>query len=344
MRSRITLEDIAREVGISKMSVSLALRNDPSVSKETKARVKEISKKLGYIPNRIAKGLVSGKTYTIAALAGGSLHDGYINQILKSAMNYALTRNYTLTAALTESDAKIEAKAISKFCEMMVDGYLIFHCNNVDNYRIFQELKTPFVMYTKYFDELDCDYVVCNDVKGGSMMTHHMIDMGHKRIAFVYDRILSKSSEVVNRIRGYKKALAENEIEVDDSMVVPYTVDFFNMKSIENNTELLSCLRLDTPPTALFACNDTVASALYITLKEIGYKIPEDLSVGGYEGVYLGKIVDPPLTTISSPLQQMGEVACKLLIDKIEGVIDFDTISKVSLEPVLTINNSILRR
>ena len=122
---------------------------------------------------------------------------------------------------------------------------------------------------------------------------------------------------------------------------MPYTVDIFNTGTIEDNPELQCCLQSNKPPTALFACNDTVATSLYITLKGLGYKIPDDLSVGGYEGVYLGNLVDPPLTTITTPLQQMGEMACKLLIDKIEGLVDLNVISKVNLEPVLTIRGSI---
>jgi len=338
------MDDIAREAGVSKMSVSLALRNDPSISKETREKVQEISNRLGYIPNRVAKGLVRGKSYTLGALVGGSLHDGYINQVLKSAINYALQRNYTLTTALTDGDTKTESNAINKFYEMMVDGYLIFHCNDVENYRFFNEHKIPHVMFTKYFDELDCDYVVCDDEKGAAMMTNHMIEMGHKRIAFVYD-YLHNTSEVVNRMKGYKNALLDNGIAIDDSLIVPYYKnDLYDTNFLGDNTELVSCLQSDNPPTALFACNDTIASLLYVTLRQLGHNIPEDFSIGGYEGVYLGNLLNPPLTTVSTPVEEMGEIACKLLIDKIEGIVDFDTITKVKLTPKLTVRDSIMRR
>lgn len=345
MHSRITMEDIAKEAGISKMSVSLALRNDPSISQETRERIKKISKKMGYIPNRMAKGLAQGRTYTIAALAGGGLHDGYNAQILKSAGEYALKRGYTLTAALSEANATAEMEAIKKFYEIMVDGFLVFHCNNIENYRIFKEQNTPFVMYTKYFKEMECDYVVCDDVKGGELMTRHMIDAGHKSIAYVYDSALYNNSEITNRLQGYKNVLAENQIPFDESFVIPYKFDFFDhTNAIKSNSELLRCLQSPTPPTAIFACNDTIAVALYTTLKYFGYKIPQDISVGGYEGVYLGEIVDPTLTTITSPIEQMGKIACKLLIDKIEGLTDPHAVSHISLEPTLTIRNSISKK
>jgi len=227
---------------------------------------------------------------------------------------------------------------------MMIDGYLIFHSGDSSNYKQLVKAQIPFVMYTKYFENLDCDYVVCDDVKGGYLMTKHFISLGHEKIAFVYDTELEHSSEVINRKKGYQKALEEYGMKYNEELIIPYRYSFNNMNPGEVNAELLSCLQSDDAPTAIFVCNDVVTSAFYITVKSMGYKIPEDISIGGYEGIYLGTILDPPLTTISTPIHEMGSKACELLIDKIEGKTQIDDMSKVLLEPMLTIRNSTIRR
>lgn len=344
MKKRIRLEDIAIRAGVSKMAVSLALRGDPSIGKDTIMMIQEISNELGYVPNRIAKSLISGKTNTIAVIVGGAFHDDYHNQFLRGAIDYAITRGYTITIGLTETDKNLEKVLINKFREMMVDGFLAFHSGDSSNYQHLKHLGIPFVLYTKYFEDLDCDYVVCDDVKGGYLMTRHFINLGHKRIAFVYDTSIEKSSEVINRIKGYRNALEENGIEFDSELVIPFCYNFHYAGFIEENSELLRALQSKDAPTAIFVCNDIVASAFFLQLKSIGYKIPEDISVGGYEGVYLGSIMDPPLTTVSSPIREMGKTACEILINKIEGKYTSEETSKINLEPVLTIRSSTLRR
>ena len=340
---RITLGDISARLGISKMAVSLALRDDPSIGEDTKKNVFSVARELEYVPNRIAKGLASGRTFTIAALVGGALHDDYHNQFLRSAVDYAMLRGYTLTIALTEGDAEIEYKTINKFREMVVDGFLAFHCGDIKSYCFLQKLGIPFVLYTKYFNDLNSDYVVCNDARGGYMLTNHLVGLGHKRISFVYDYWLRNSSEVLNRIQGYKEAVKENSIQFDPDLVVPYNVTFDEIVMNKNNEALIKLLQSDNPPSAIFVCNDVVAASLYRVLKSMGYKIPEDISVAGYEGVYLGRVVDPPLTTISSPIREMGRRSCELLIDKIEKRIPQEDYVRVSLDPVLTIRNSTIR-
>lgn len=344
MKHRIKLEDIAMKAGVSKMSVSLALRDDPSIGKDTIKRIQEIASSLGYVPNRIAKGLVSGKTYTIAAIVGGEMHDDYHNQFLKGAIDFAIGKGYTLTIGLTEGDKKLEADLIYKFRQMMIDGYLVFHCNDRANYQLMKDFGIPFVQYTKYFNDLDSDYVVCDDVKGGYLMTRHFINLGHKRVAFVYDIGLENNSEVLNRIKGYKDALEESGLAFDSELILPYYFSFNSSDPLNENTKLLKSLQSKDAPTAIFVCNDVVTSAFYITVKRMGYKIPEDLSIGGYEGVYLGTVLDPPLTTISTPIREMGRTACELLINKIEGKVPVGVTSKINLEPILTIRNSTLRR
>jgi DNA-binding LacI/PurR family transcriptional regulator len=344
MKNRTRLEDIAKRVGVSKMAVSLALRGDPSIGKDTVEEIKRVADELNYVPNKIAQGLACGKSYTIAAIVGGDLHDDYHNRFLRGAIEHAISRGYTLTVGLTEGDIKIETDIISKFRQMMVDGYLIFHCGDSANYALMKEEGIPFVLYTKYFEDFDCNYVVCDDVLGGYRMTKYFISLGHKRIAFVYDQGLEKSSEVVNRLKGYKAALQESGIPFESGWVQPYRFSFKASDFSQQNPALAQYLHSGDAPTAIFVCNDVVASAFYIAIKSMGYRIPQDFSIAGYEGVYLCDVLDPALTTVSSPIREMGQRASKLLIDTIEGIVPLDETSKISLEPTLTLRDSVMPR
>lgn len=339
MKKRTRLIDIAEKVGVSKMCVSLALRNDPSIGEETRKKVCRVADELGYVPNRMAKGLIDGRTYTIAAIVGGDMHDDYHNQFLKGATDYAISKGYTITIALTEGDREIETEVVKKYYEMAVDGYMIFHSGSKDNILLMKERKIPFVMYTKYFEDIDCDYVVCDDVGGASMLTQYFIQQGHRKIMYLYDRTLEESSEVVNRKKGYRKALEEAGIPYAENLVQPYDYSMEWSYSEGSNKQLLDILKSDERPSAIFVCNDVVASSVLATLKSWGYKIPGDISVAGYEGIYLGTVLDPPLTTVSTPVREMGRKACQLLIEKIEGKVSETT--HISMPPKLTIRKSI---
>lgn len=345
MKNRVRLVDIAEKAGVSKMCVSLALRDDPSISQETKKMIQNIADELGYIPNRIAKGLSSGRTYTIAAIVGGELHDDYHNQFLKGATDYAISRGYTLTIALTEGDSKIEKDILKKYDEMSIEGYLVFHSGSSQSCELMRKQEIPFVLYTKYFENMDYSHVVCDDVCGGELITNYFLEMGHKRIAYVYDEGLKDSSEVLNRKRGYEAALRKAGITPDEKLIISYqyTYSIDEEKNEEENRRLLDCLQSEEPPTAIFVCNDVVASSVMAQLKRWGYLIPEDVSIGGYEGIYMGGLLDPPLTTVSSPIREMGENACRLLIDKIEGKIPEGEAVKISMKPRLTIRQSVVK-
>ncbi|HZG58809.1 LacI family DNA-binding transcriptional regulator [Paenibacillus sp.] len=345
MRKRVKLDDIAKVVGLSKMAVSLALREDISVSKDTIQRVKQVADQLGYTPNRFAQGLVNGRSRTLAMLLGGSLHDDYQNQIIRGAIPYAVEKGYTLSIAPAECEPKLEASYIDKYQNMMVDGFLAFHCRVSEPYKKLKKSGFPFVLYTKYFEDLDCDYVVCNDFSGGYRITRHLLELGHRNIAFVYDDYLTDSSEVVNRKRGYMEALQEYGIAPELSLQTPFVFDFRVDQADTNyhmakNQRFRDLMLSRNRPTALFVCNDVLASSVYSVIKKLGLTIPGDVSVVGYEGVYLGQILDPPLTTVKSPIQEIGRRACQLLIDKIEGEVASNETVQIKLEPVLEIRGS----
>ncbi|TLS49529.1 LacI family transcriptional regulator [Paenibacillus antri] len=345
MKKRVKLDDIAKVVGLSKMAVSLALREDVSVSKDTIQRVKEVADQLGYTPNRFAQSLVNGRSRTLALLLGGSLHDDYQNQIIRGAIPYAIEKGYTLSIAPAECDPSLEASYIRKYQNLMVDGFMAFHCRTAEPYKQLKKNGVPFVLYTKYFEDLECDYVVCNDFAGGYEMTRRLLELGHRNIAFVYDEYLKQSSEVLNRRRGYAAALEEFGLPAGAASAISFDFDFKSNQTdpehlLAKNSAFRERMSGAGRPTALFVCNDVLASSVYIVLKKLGLSIPGDVSVAGYEGVYLGQILDPPLSTVRSPIQDIGRKACQILIDKVEGTLPKSETIQVKLEPTVELRGS----
>jgi LacI family transcriptional regulator len=344
MKKRVKLEDIANVVGVTKMAVSLAMRGDRSISEETTKKIQTVARELGYIPNRIAQNLVKGKSNTIALLISAPLHDDYQNQILNGAIPYAMKRGYTISVGPMARPG-LEESYIEKYKNMMVDGFLAFHSLDNTNYKKLKEDGIPFVLYTKYFEDLSSDYVVCDDEKGGYLMTKHLIELGHRRVGFVYDSLLNHSSEVLNRIKGYRTAMDVHGLSYHDIPLIPFHLHYHanNMSSediLRRNPQFEERMNAPDRPSALFVCNDITASSVYIALKKMGLKIPQDISVGGYEGVYLGSIMDPPLTTMATSIKKIGEQACQTLIDKIEGIIPDSTLVQISIDPKLLVRGS----
>ncbi|HZG78140.1 MAG TPA: substrate-binding domain-containing protein, partial [Paenibacillus sp.] len=241
-----------------------------------------------------------------------------------------------------ECDPTLEASYIAKYQNLMVDGFLAFHCRVAEPYKQLKKNGVPFVLYTKYFEELECDYVVCNDYVGGYEMTRALLELGHRNVAFVYDEYLKRSTEVLNRRRGYAAALEERGLPAS---AISFEFDFKSNQTdpahlLAINRAFRELMQRTDRPTALFVCNDVLASSVYIVLKRLGLVIPDDVSVAGYEGVYLGQILDPPLTTVRTPIQDIGRKACQILIDKIEGHAPMTETIQVKLEPKLEIRGS----
>jgi LacI family transcriptional regulator len=340
MKKRVNLSDIAKELGVSKMAVSLALREDKSISKETIEKVKEVAKRLGYTPNRLAQGLAKGRSSNIAVIVGGSFYDNYHEEFIRGALPYAIDRGYTLSIGITEREKMSESRLIEKYRHMMIDGFLVFHSLDDKPYRQLTKMGVPYVLYTKYFEQWSCDYVVGDDFRGGYEMTSHLLGLGHRKVAYLFDEGLERSSEIANRRKGYHQAMADAGLSPEEHRIIPFATDFDPSGLSARNGRFLELFRHSDRPTALFVCNDLTAACVYLLLRQLGLQIPRDVSVGGYEGVFIGQVLDPQLTTVQTPIREMGRRACQILIDKIEGAALPTEVTNVKLMPELQVRGS----
>jgi len=336
-KKRVSLSDIARITGVSKMTVSMALKDHPSISRETTIKIKEIAHNLGFVPNRLAKGLNDGRSYTIAIVVGGILDD-YQEQFIRGIVKVAMKAGYTTAVALMNDEEAGEDFIIEKFNQMMVDGFISFHLNHVEPYERLLADHVPFVLYARNFPDMESDYVGADNHRGGYLMTEHFIHLGHTRLAYIYPTSMTNSSDILERQQGCLQALLDHHLPAP--LVIPFELDFTYPIDLTRNQALLHALRDDSRPTALFVANDMTAANVYMVVKALHLRIPEDISIGGFEGLLAGKLITPPLTTVITPVMQMGEAACTMLISKIEHQIEYTNFQSVRLSPSLDVRCS----
>lgn len=329
--SHVTLKDIGKEIGVSATTVSRALNNKPDISYETKQKIKEVAKRLGYSPNALARSLKAKKTSSIGVLIA-DIADPFFAPVVKGIENTAREMGYSIILCDTGEEYEQEKLALQMMLEKRVDGLLITPSQT--EYGDILELKRkkiPFVLLGRHFDLVESDYVTTDDIKGAFSVTDYLIKKSHKKILFINGpNYISSAKE---RLVGYKRALQEHAILFDKSLVKEGALKMEDGYRIMN--EILSAR---TKFTAVFAYCDFVILGVMQALEEAKLKIPEDIAIVGYDDVAFARFLQVPLTTVHIPKYELGKEAMKLLKKKIEGEIQEP--QSVILETKLVIRKS----
>ncbi|MGQ9632523.1 MAG: LacI family DNA-binding transcriptional regulator [bacterium] len=308
----VTIKDIAERAGVSANTVSRALNNRPEISEETKRRILKIAEEAGYIPNSLARGLVSRRTKTIGVTVGDN-RNPFFAGIVKAIEDRARERGYNIILCNTDEECDREKEAIRLLREKMVDGLLITPVDRRGEY--IRELKragTPFVLISRYLDDIETDYVINDNVNGAYQAVKYLIERGHKRIGLIAGP--PQISPATDRFKGYRKALDESGIGFDESLV-----KWNNVKIEDGQRSAKELLEMEGRPTAIFAFSDFVALGALRAIRDAKLKIPRDIGLVGYDDVEFSEFLEVPLTTVHQPRARMGIVATDILIDKIEG-------------------------
>ncbi|MCD6318142.1 LacI family DNA-binding transcriptional regulator [Candidatus Aerophobetes bacterium] len=312
--SHTTLKDIGKEIGVSATTVSRALNDKPDISYETKQKIKEVAERLGYSPNALARSLKAKKTGSIGVLIA-DIADAFFAPIVKGIENTAREMGYSIILCDTSEEYEQEKIALEMMLEKRVDGLLITPSQT--EYKDILELKRrkiPFVLIGRYFDLVESDYVITDDIKGAFSAIDHLIKKGHKKILFINGpNYISSAKE---RLVGYKRALQENAILFDKSLVKEDA-----LKMEDGYRIMKEVLSSGTKFTAVFAYCDFVILGVMQALEEAKLKVPEDIAIVGYDDVAFARFLQVPLTTVHIPKYELGKEAMKLLKKKIEGEI-----------------------
>lgn len=322
---QVTIVDIAKQLGISKSTVSRVLTGHPNVSEKTKQEVLELAEKLDYQRNMLSINLLRQKSNTIGVVVP-EIISSYFPQVIMGAQEVATSFGYNILICNSNENYETEVANTKMLLANQVDGMLISitkETRNSDHLKIFQRKGIPIVMFNRVCDDVAAPKVLVDDFEGAFNAVEHLILTGRKRIAHLAGP--SSLTISVKRLEGYKAALAKHGIAIDESIIIPYDLTLSKVKIY-----LTHLLRMENPPDALFAINDPTAVEAIQIAKKIGVSIPEDLAIVGFSNDYASALIEPPLTTVSQPVTDIGSTACQLLIDQMNrDVTEWKSIVKI---------------
>lgn len=334
-RHQVTIIDIAKELNLSKSTVSRALTGHPSVNTATRQAVLDLAEKLDYQRNMLAISLITKKTNTIGIIVP-EFSSSYFPNVIIGAQEVAAKAGYNTVICQSDETYETEVANTKVMLANQVDGLLVSitkETKNFDHLKIFQRKGVPIVFFNRVCDDMDVPKVIVDDYDGAFNAVNHLIERGRKRIAHLSGPVSLKISE--KRLNGYKAALRKNNIELDEELVIPYDLSLDKVNIYVNHL-----LNLDNPPDAIFAINDPTAIEIIQVVKKRGLQVPKDIAVVGFSNDYASGLIDPPLTTVSQPVKEMGRTAAQLLIDQINrDVADWKSIIRV-LKTELIVRNS----
>lgn len=318
----ISINDIARALGISPSTVSRALKDHPDISTETKKLVKEYAEKVNYRPNALALSLKTHRSNTLGLIIPEIVHH-FFSSVISGIEEVAYAKGYRLIICQSNENYEREVMNTQLLLDNRVDGILISMSKNTYKYGHFRDLidcGIPIVFLDRVCSEVETDRVVTDDFEGAMLATNHLIERGRRKIL----HLASPQHLQIGKLRteGYRKALADHGLEQNDDLILQCDTrnELYELK----NRFLEIAQHID----GIFAVNDFTAIAAIQLLQESNYKIPEDIAVTGFGNDPIASIVNPSLTTVDQSGFEMGRQAVEILIKRLENpttFIDFQT-------------------
>lgn len=305
-----TIKEVAKKAGVSSASVSHVINNTRFVAKETRERVLAAMVALNYHHNDLAQSLRSGKTHMIGLIIPDSANP-FFAEIGKDIEVTAFQLGYSVILCNTEQDAGREEFYVDVLSKKQVDG-IIFTAtgDQTSALQFLLDKQIPVVLINRDLENVDVDAVLIDDLQGGYLATQHLIDLGHRRIACIAGP--STITPSGDRLTGYQKALASAGIPYDGSLVV--RGDYHPGSGYQITSDWL---RRSDRPSAIFCANDLMAVGALGAAAQAGIRVPENLSVVGYDDIELASYSTPPLTTIAQPKSKIGSLAARFLTERI---------------------------
>lgn len=336
MSSEVTLKNIAEALGVSAMTVSRALNDRDNVDKKTKQRVLEKARKMGYTPNRVAKSLVSRKTYTIGVVIPEITH-AFFPEVVRGIEEVAYNSDYQLFLTNANEQFDREKEAIETLRAQRVDGLLISSSLTKEDYSFYEGIingGAKVVFFDRCIEDIGASCVSVNDRESACKITEHLItEHGYTNIAYLSGP--QKVSIGKQRLLGYKDALEGREIPINEQWIVQ--AGFKEDTGYKAMTQLLK-EEGENYPDAVVAVNDPTAIGAIDAIKDYGLSIPEDIAIVGFTDDIRSPLLDVPLTTVHQPAYEMGERAAEKLIQVIEN--DNAVVEKIEVPTSLKIRSS----
>lgn len=331
----VRLKDIALELGVSAVTVSRALRDQPDISSETKARIIARAKELNYVPNLMAHDLVTGRSSLIGLVVPDLIHP-FFGEVASGLSSRLRENGYHLIVESSESDPKLEREQIEHLLALHLDCLVLASCqNNCDSLRRIRDARVPLVLIDRRCSGFDTNFVGVNDYRVGELATEHLIAQGCRRIAHVRGPANNVGN---NRVEGFRDSLQRHGIALPEDFIISTGDSSESAGELRGRQAMAAILKSKSRPDGLFCFNDSIAVGAMVKAIEIGVSVPRDLAIVGCGNFYYCGNLQIPLTSVDQRAIEMGRRIARM-IDQRHGKL-LSRSRKVILEPQLIVRAS----
>ena len=315
---QITLDDIAKKLNVSKVTVSKALRGHPDISKKTAQLVKKISLELGYTPNYIARNLSSKKSNTIGVVVPKIAHF-FFSAVIESIYDTAFKNNYEIILTVSQENVERETKHIESLLAMRVDGLIVSITQQTRDISIFEKVKRlgiPLTFVDRVLDISGANIITVDDKGGTFQAIEHAIKLGYTKIAH-----LAGFQEInigLRRYQGFEEAMKKYNIPINREWVI---YGGFGEEAGYNG--FMKMFKNNNLPEFIFTVTYPVALGVYAAVQEVGLKIPEDIDIMCFGNSDINNFITPSLSCVDQPAEKLGRTAVELTIEQIKNLETF---------------------
>jgi DNA-binding LacI/PurR family transcriptional regulator len=309
---RVSIKDIATAAGVTHSTVSRALRNSSLVNRETAERIHRIAREMGYQVSALAQALATNRTRTIGVVVT-TIADPFAAEVVSGLEQTANDNGYSVYLANSGAEPEREIRVVRSFAEHRVDGIAVTSSRVGALYgQMLSEMRVPIVLINNQEPGEFINSVMIANVEAARDATVHLIRLGHTRIAYLGDKYGHQSD--MERFAGYRSALERADLPFRPELVV-----HGDGRSEGGEAAMEKLLAAEEPPTAVFCYNDMSALGALKRIRAAGLRVPDDISIVGFDDLFVARYTEPPLTTVRQPMWQMGALAMQILLKLVGG-------------------------
>ncbi len=312
----ITIKDVAKQAGVSHSTVSRALHDSPLISEATVERIRQIANEMGYFPSATARSLRTNRSHALGVIVS-NIDDPFFSEILQGIEEMAQENGYSMLMAASQRDPEREQVIVQDMRERHVDGLIICSTSfSAKQRHKLLEYGIPIVMVNNQAAEEYRYSIYHDDVDGSRQATQHLINLGHQHIAYLGNSLSGRTT--LDRLTGFRQEM--------DAAGLPIPAEYIHEvpggRAEDGLASLDHFINLLQPPTAIFCFNDMLAIGLLNGLQMAGIRVPEDISVVGFDNIVFSAYTNPPLTTLDQPKRYIGAEAARLILGLLNPLAD----------------------
>lgn len=309
--SNTTIQDVAEKADVSVATVSHVINETRYVSPELTERVKDAMEKLDYQRNAVARGLKTQATHTIGLLLS-DISNPFFSSLMRGAESVTTGKGYSIIVSNSDETLEKEELYIDVLRQRQIDGLIIAPTGKDDSkIKKLKEEDIPFVFVDRKMENVSAPYVLSENIQGAKQAAEHLIQKGHSNIGLVGG--LCSVTTTRERIEGYKKALEDHEISINENLIV------YGNSQVQGGVEATNTLlQLKDPPTAIFSTNNLMTIGVMKSIKQNGLRCPEDVALVGFDDFEWASLFEPTLTTVAQNPYQIGKKAAEVLFEVLE--------------------------